>query len=380
LLSWVSQISRKELMSLRSHPHGGDVWSVADDSTIKRGRLMDFSSNISPLGPSRKVLNAIKNNLWKVSLYPQPDADNLRRIIAQQYEGLSTENVIVGNGSSELIDLFAKGFIQKRTSAIIPIPTYSEYESAVQKSGGRIRNITPKDDLNVDLQTVLKLVDKDNPVFICNPNNPTGALTNRGDLVRIIESAAGRRALVFVDEAFMDFTQHQEDYTLAAEVKKHDNLFVLRSLTKFHGLPGLRIGYGLGSAEIIDVLRKVKIPWNVNCLAQAAAEVALKDLRYATEVRELVMRERTYMTNRLKTTPGLRIHDSKVNFLLIDTKATGLTARQISEYSLNKGIMIRDCSSFKGMDEYHIRVAIKTRRQNTILLDFLEGLCWTGKL
>jgi threonine-phosphate decarboxylase len=368
-------------MSLRSQPHGGDVWSVADDSTIKLGRLMDFSSNISPLGPSRKVLNAIKNNLWKVSLYPQPDADNLRRTIAKQYEGLSAENVIVGNGSSELIDLFAKVFVQERTSAIIPIPTFSEYESAVQKSGGRIRDITPKDnDLNVDLQTVLRLVNKDSPVFICNPNNPTGALINREDLVRIIESAAGRKTLVFVDEAFMDFTQHQEDYTLAAEVKKYENLFVLRSLTKFHGLPGLRIGYGLGSAEIIDVLRKAKMPWNVNCLAQAAAEVALKDLRYATEVRELVMRERTYLTNRLRRTPSLRIHDSKVNFLLIDVKATGLTARQISEYSLNKGIMIRDCSSFKGLDGYHIRVAIKTRRQNTILLDFLEGLCWTGKL
>jgi threonine-phosphate decarboxylase len=379
-LSWVSQISRKELMSLRSQTHGGDVWSVADDSTIKRGRLMDFSSNISPLGPSRKVLNAIKNNLWKISLYPQPDADNLRRIIAKQHEGLSAENVIVGNGSSELIDLFARVFVQERTTAIIPIPTFSEYERAVQKSGGRIRDITPKDDLTIDLQTVLKLVDKDRPVFICNPNNPTGALLNRGDLLRIIESAAGRRGLVLVDEAFMDFAQHQEDYTLAAEVRKHDNLFVLRSLTKFHGLPGLRIGYGLGSAEIIDVLRNAKIPWNVNCLAQVVAEVALKDLRYATEVRELVMRERAYMTSRLRTTPGLRIHDSKVNFLLIDAKATGLTARQISEYSLNKGIMIRDCSSFKGLDEYHIRVAIKTRRQNTILLDFLEGLCWTGKL
>ncbi len=373
-MSWKPDIARRESTTLETRPHGGNVWDVAEESAIRSGELIDFSSSICPLGPSRNVLNAIKNSLWKISFYPQTDAANLRRLVARQHGSISLRNVIVGNGSCELIYLFADFFVREGTFALIPIPTFSEYESAILRAGGRVEEIKPRDCFKVDVEAILNHICKDSLVFICNPNNPTGNLTKRDDLLKILDLSAYHEALVFIDETFMDFVENQEEYSLAGEVENHRNLFVLRSLTKFHSLAGLRIGYGLASEKTVELLHKAKIPWNVNCLAQTAAEHAIKDHKHAERVRELVARERTFLMGRLKTNRKLRVYDSEANFILIDTRGTDLNGPQIAERALKRGLMIRDCSSFKGLDEFHIRVAIKTRRQNLILLDFLESL------
>lgn len=368
------QITKKQLTTLGPRVHGGNVWGAADDSAIRSGELIDFSSNVSPLGPSRRVLGAIRDSLWKLSFYPQTDADSLRETIAGQHMGLTFKNVIVGNGSSELIHLFADVFVQKGTFAILPIPAFGEYESAVLWAGGEVKDIEPKGNFKIDTEAILNHIQDNSNVLICNPNNPTGTLTDSHDLREIIDVAAEHRALVLLDEAFMDFVRDQENYSLANEVREYNNLFVLRSLTKFHSLAGLRIGYGLASEEIIELLHRAKVPWNVNCLAQAAAEAALTDRKHAERVRELTFRERNFVLGRLKKNRALRVHDSAANFILIDTRGTGLTGRRLSEKALMKGLMIRDCSSFRGLDEYYIRIAIKTRGQNLALLRFLKGL------
>ncbi len=369
-----TQGPRTKLATARLPVHGGNVWDATSEFSIRTGKLIDFSSNMSPVGPPRKVLRTIKDNLWKLGYYPQVDSFNLRSLIAKKHKGLTSENVIVGNGSCELIYLFADVFAQKGTTALIPEPTFSEYESAVRRTGGKVRGVMPKDNFNLDVKAIMDLASDCNIVMICNPNNPTGTLIERRDLLKIIDHAKDRDSWVLIDEAFMDFIGNQKDYSLAREVRRHNNLFVLRSLTKFYSLAGLRIGYGLGSSRIIEALHSAKVPWNVNCLAQVAAEAALKDPKHAARVREHLLKERSFMMRRLKTIPRLRVHDSKTNFILINTRETGLTGKQISERSLKRGMMIRDCSSFRGLDEFYIRISMKTRKQNMILLDFLRSL------
>jgi threonine-phosphate decarboxylase len=354
--------------------HGGNVWESADDSAVKRGELIDFSSNINPIGPSKKVLDAIRGGLWRLSFYPQTNADKLRAVIAERHKGLTLDNVIITNGSSELIHLFATVFIENGSSAILPIPTFSEYESAVLKAGGRVKYVRPKGDLGIDVEAVLNRITDDCTVIICNPNNPTGRLTDPQDLREIIHAAAEHGAPLLLDEAFMDFVRDQDDYSLAEEVSEYGNLLILRSLTKFYGLAGLRIGYGLASGEIIRILHNAKIPWNVNCLAQIAAEAALTDRGYAEKVRRLISMERRFMMRELRKNRALRVYDSAANFILLDTRGAGLTGREIAEEGLAEGLMIRDCGSFKGLDDYYIRIAIKTRSQNLALLRFLNSL------
>lgn len=354
--------------------HGGNIWDIADENTVRKGGLIDFSSNINPLGPSEKVYEAVRESLWKIRFYPQIDSKNLRIKIAERHEGLTYSNVIVGNGSCELIHLFTQTFVKSNTLTLIPIPTFSEYYYATCKVGGAVKEVEPKGDLTFDVDKIIGNIRENSIIFLCNPNNPTGTLLDRKSITYIVEYASRRDSLVFVDEGFIDFTRDPERTTLSSNVSKYWNLFVLRSLTKSHGLAGLRIGYGIASEEIIEAMHRLKVPWNVNCLAQAAAEAAIDDDEFLDRTRKAILNERIWMISRLRSIPKLKVYDSEANFILIDMKTSSLTSREVSNRALENGLMIRDCSSFRGLDEYHIRVAVRKREENTRLIRFFESL------
>jgi len=209
-------------------------------------------------------------------------------------------------------------------------------------------------------------------IFLCNPNNPTSTIIPKDDLFKIIEDSDRRNVLVLMDEDFIEFVD--EDISMVGEVKNYKNLFILRSFTKIFGLTGLRVGYGVACEEIINLLFKGKIPWNVNCIAQAAAIAALQDVEYLEETRKLIREEREFLLDELKRIHGLRVFPAHANFILIDIRQTGFTAAQLKEAMLKHGILIRDCSSFKGLDEYYIRVAVRTRHENERLLAALRSV------
>lgn len=188
----------------------------------------------------------------------------------------------------------------------------------------------------------------------------------------MIEKASKEHVLIFLDEDFMEFVDEEKRFSLASEVKTYQNLFILRSFTKVFGLTGLRVGYGIACEEIINLLFKAKIPWNVNCLAQAAAIAALRDAEYLEKTRELVSEEKTFLLNKLRQIRGLKVFPAHANFIFIDVRQTGFTAAQLKEKILRYGILIRDCSSFRGLDEYYIRLAIRTRQDNEKLLAVLK--------
>jgi len=359
---------REKIEHFKPCVHGGEVWQVAGITGLKREEILDFSSSVNPLGPSPRALEAIKSSLGQVSIYPDSKSTELRRGIANHFGGISESNVIVGNGSTEIIYLFAETFMERDDVALIPAPTFGEYESAVRKAG-EPKSVRLNADFHVELDTFLREMRGAKIVFLCNPNNPTSVLMAPEVLKLIIERALEEGVIVFLDEDFLEFVDGERHFSMISKIAKYPNLFVLRSFTKIFGLTGLRVGYGIASEDIISALLNVKIPWNVNCLAQVAAVAALNDKEHLKKTRELIRSEKVFLMKALQEIRGFKVYPADANFALIDVRKSGFTAGQFKARMLDYGVLIRDCSSFRGLDEYFIRVAIKTRVENERLLE-----------
>lgn len=343
-------------------PHGG-IYSQSKP----RQSVIDFSSNINPLGVSSVVKKAIRN-FDSISTYPDPNSIRLRKRL-QQYTKIPSEQIVVGNGATEIIYNFCHSFISNNASVLIPIPTFGEYESAAKLFSSKIKFFKTMN-LNDSFKTFLTHIPKNGCIFLCNPNNPTGMLLSKKILLEIIKESKKKSTLVFLDECFIELTPDHNE-SLSAFVKKYDNLFILRSFTKSFGLAGLRIGYGFGSKQIISILNKIKIPWNVSGLAQKAAEMSLDDHNFLKKSQKLVKKESNYLQNSISKLDGFDCYPTHTNFILIKTK---MNSKIIQNKLLAKNILIRDCSSFKGLDKNHIRIAVKTRKHNQILVKELSRL------
>jgi threonine-phosphate decarboxylase len=367
-----SRLARENIKKLKPCVHGGEVWEVASKTGLRKEEILDFSSSINPLGPSEKALEAIKSSLEDIPSYPDSDSCALREAIASRFNGISKDNMIAGNGSTELIYLFAETFMQKGDVALIPAPTFGEYERAVRKAGEEPKYAKLNPDFHVDPTVFARELSGTKIVFLCNPNNPTSMLMPPENLAMIIERALEENCFVFLDEDFLEFVEEEEKFSLIGKMKRYPNLFVLRSFTKIFGLTGLRVGYGIASEEVINSLMNAKIPWNVNCLAQVAAIAALGDEEHLKKTRELIKNEKAFLMRELKQLEAFKIFPADANFIFIDIRRSGYTAAQLKEKLLSYGVLIRDCSSFQGLDEYYIRVAVKTRRENERLLEILK--------
>jgi len=363
---------QEKIKNLKPCTHGGEVWEVASRTGRRREEILDFSSSVNPLGPSAKALETIKRNLGQISLYPDSNSTELRKAIASHFEGISENNVIIGNGSTELIYLFAEAFMERGDVALISAPTFGEYERAVRKVGGEPKFVKLNSKFHVNPSAFACALKGAKIVFFCNPNNPTSVLTPPEHLIAIVKRALEKNVFVFLDEDFLEFVDEGEQFSLIGKIRSYPNLFVLRSFTKIFGLTGLRIGYGIASEEIISILLNYKIPWNVNCLAQTAAITALADEKHLEKTRDLIKNEKTFLMHELKQINAFKTYPADANFVLIDIRQSGYTAAQLKDKLQRKGILIRDCSSFRGLDEYYIRIAVKTRRENERLIENLK--------
>ncbi len=364
------KLARENFRNLKPCVHGADVFEAADKTGLERMDLLDFSSSVNPLGPSEKAVEALKSSLWQIPSYPDSSSNGLRNAIAEHYKTITKENVVVGNGSTELIYLFAEAFLQAGDLALVPAPSFGEYESAVLRAGAKVKHIKLSKDFCAEpTRFVRALTDKVKMIYFCNPNNPTSILTSTEDLSEIVEKALAKNALVFLDEDFLEFVDNGRKYSLIDRIKEVQNLFVLRSFTKIYGLTGLRVGYGIASEEITRILLNAKIPWNVNCLAQAAAEAALNDEEHLRKTLALIKEEKAHLLCELARFAAFKVYPPDANFLFIDIRKSGCTAAELKEKMLDYGVLIRDCTSFAGLDEYFIRVAVKTRRENEKLLE-----------
>ncbi|HEX2305579.1 MAG TPA: histidinol-phosphate transaminase [Nitrososphaeraceae archaeon] len=353
-------------MNQFSCSHGG-VYTV-NPSLVR----VDFSSNINPLGISKKVLNALRKNLPKLSsIYPDNEHTLLKKKIVDYLgSSLSPESINIGNGATELIYNFVRTLV--RNQVVIPSPTFCEYELASRKMGAKISH-APLKNWKLDIERILEKSKNSDAIFFCNPNNPTGLYSY--DLIEGLIERADESIKILIDESFIEFVDDSKrPKTFIEKINEFQNIVVLRSMTKSFGLAGLRLGYCVSHPSTARKISHNKITWNVNGLAQLAGVTALENPSHVRRARKIIKSEREFMyaeiNNKLSS---FSAYESDVNYYLIQLHDGNST--QISDTLLQKnGILVRDCSDFKGINDKYIRVAVKTRDENLKLLHALESI------
>lgn len=349
-----------------SRVHGGNIYEAAKKYDIDPKKIIDFSSNVNPLGASSAARRAAKRSLAFIDSYPDPDMTDLRKAIAR-YFGIKPEHIICGNGSNGLIHLIPRVFRPKKV--LIPVPTFTEYAAAVENSGGEavLLPLKERDGFRIDpleMAFALKGVDM---AFLCNPNNPTGLLIPKGEMLEIVRYAHEQGVRLVIDEAFMDFIKLE---SIVKEAINASHLICLRAFTKFFGMAGLRIGYAVSDEATIAALQAGQEPWTVNIPAEHAAIAALNDWRHAKKTFRLVEKERDRLLSSIRILPGVEIFPCSANFIFIKIEAA--KASLLTEKLALRGLLVRDCSSFPGLDSRFIRIAVRTPRENKRLIQALR--------
>ena len=325
-------------------------------------QVIDFSSNVSPLGTPLAIKKILKKNIENIQHYPDLNSSAVISSL-KKYTKLEKSNLIVGNGAIEILYNFCFAFLTKKTRVLIPVPTFQEYETAAKLHECRISYFKTMD-LAENLDVFISKIPRDGCVFVCNPNNPTGRLLSKGQMLQIVRRAEELSTTVFVDECFIEMVPESNE-SVISYVKKHANLFVLRSLTKSFALPGIRIGYAAASKDAIEILRKIKIPWSVNSLAQDAANCALENRSHLTRSNSVIRRELDYLINNIGRLDGFDCISSSTNFILLKTtKNSTLLQKKL----LEKKILIRDCKNFRGLDNHYVRIAVRSHKDNLKLV------------
>lgn len=350
--------------------HGGRVFAVARQLGVSPEDILDFSASINPLGIPATVRDAVQNALVQAVHYPDSEATALRQALALHH-GQAPEQFCVGNGSTELIYLLPRLLEGGRKRALLIAPTFSEYGYALQQAGWEVAQLVLSDDDGFVLPLAAlaeRLSSGYDLLFFCNPGNPTGRLYLRDEVAAVADLCREEGTFLVVDEAFMDFC---EDESAKHLVAAGDAGVVLRSMTKFWALPGLRLGYAMASAAVTARLAAIRPPWSVNHLAQAAGLAALADHDYQRRTLAGTGSARTAMAERLAALPDVRVFPAAANYLLV--KLSGyLTASVLQERLLGQRMLIRDCSSFQGLGERFVRLAVRGVRENDLLLAAME--------
>jgi histidinol-phosphate aminotransferase len=359
---------REAIARLKPSPHGGPDYAELERLGIAPEEVIDFSVSLNPNGAPAGIEPLVKCS--RLSSYPDPQSINLRRAIVRQ-TGLPIENVIPGNGSTELIRLAAAAYLDRGDKALIIEPTYGEYRTACEVAGAEVvaQTLSVADDFKPEVSRTIDIIKSAKPrlVFVCNPNNPTGVYLSRQRFEKILSAAAD--SLIVLDEAFASFVSRGQSFLGLID---GGNLLVVRSMTKDYGLAGLRLGYAIASAEIIATLERIRPPWSVNVVAQGAGIAALQQDNYLQKARTLARKGKKYLVEELKRL-GFRCLPSRANFFLVEVgKASELRKRL-----LTKGILVRDCTSF-GLPG-HIRIAPKSMKQNRRLISALKEITNDGK-
>lgn len=343
------------------YSHGGDIYSVRKQTG--REDILDFSSNVNPLGLPEAVKGAVLRSLDECVNYPDPFCRELVTALAV-YEQVDPQYILAANGAAEII--FRLVLALKPRKALLFAPTFSDYEKALHTVECLVdyyylqefNDFLAEDDLLDQISEDLDIL------FICNPNNPTGQLCPRDMMVKVISKCSKTGTLVVVDECFMDFVENREQYSVHGLLKKYDNLMILKAFTKIFAMPGFRLGYVLTSNTVL--LEKIHLAgqdWSVSAPAQFAGISALQDKEYVARTKTLVKEEREFLIRELKEL-GIKVIGSKANYIF-------LRVRNISELAgkmLDKGIMIRSCANYVNLSNEYFRVAVKKHEDNIRLI------------
>jgi len=318
--------------------------------------LLRMMSNENPLPPPESVVQAIQKAAREGNLYPDT-GPKLRQRLGEA-AGLTAENVILGNGSTDVLDFILRTFVAPGEEIVISVPTFSMYETRARVNGGVPVLVPMTADYQWDIPGILRAVnEKTKLIFICSPNNPTGNMISEEDLRQILDVGVP----TVLDEAYYEL--ETEPRTFAYLIKEYPNLIINRTFSKAFGLAGLRVGYALACEEVIGYLSRMKIPWNVSLVALAAALAAVEDKEDQARKRQAILEGRQYLLSELAKIPGLRPFPSEGNFVLVDAGASGKTAKEIVDRLLEEGIFIRPMAVHH-LGPGFVRITVGTPEQN----------------
>jgi threonine-phosphate decarboxylase len=348
--------------------HGANVDEMCKNYNKDPKDIIDFSSNINPY---------LINNLEKYLIeglrecikYPDINYTNLRKNIAK-YLNIKSSFIIPGNGATEIIYLLMKS-INKRLAILNP--TFSEYERGAKLNDLDVVNLylDKEKDFEIDIDNIKENIDRFDSLFICNPSNPIGKVY---DLSKLLEILTKHNKLLIIDETFMEFVEEEKRYSLVRYIESNSNIFIIKAVTKFFGIPGLRLGYGVCSNnDLLEKMYKIKEPWTINTFADTLSNYIFKEEKYINESKDYFVREREFMIKNLNEIKGIKAYKTDTNFILI--KLNSMNSKELKEKLFIEGnILIRDASNFRNLDENYIRAAIKSHEENMKLINQLNKI------
>lgn len=345
--------------------HGGNIYRLKREG---KGELLDYSSNINPLGVPESFKRAIIENFDILEKYPDPDYVELRENIGR-YNKVDVKNIIAGNGATEILFLYMKAMKPKKT--LIISPSFAEYKRALDSVGSEIIHypLLEENNYNLDIESFLKEVPKCDLVVICNPNNPTGSFISLENIKKINDALSEKGIKLFIDEAFIEFIRGWEDMT--SVLLEDKNIFVMRALTKFFAVPGVRLGYGITyDEEIMKKMEKYKEPWSVNSFADIAGKIMLWDKEYIEATENWIEEEKKWFYEESCKIENIKTFKTNVNFILV--KLLKKNSSVVRDEMISKGVVVRDASNFMFLNEQYIRLAIKNRENNIKVLQALK--------
>ncbi len=354
-------LARKHILKINPYEAGKPIEEIKRQYRLKE--VIKLASNENPLGPSPKALKALQKRLSSINRYPDPSGYSLKKKIAKSLK-LEPNNIVLGNGSDELIELIIKAFVDEGESVLTSDATFLEYK-IISLINARDVVTVPLKYFKIDLDAIkAKINEKTKVIFIANPNNPTGTYITRYELEEFFKGLPDR-VLVVLDEAYDAFID-VDDFPQSLNYIKRNNLLILKTFSKSYGLAGLRVGYCLGNSELISCLERVRQPFNVNVLAQEAAIAALDDKKFLANLRSLVLTGKDYLYNSISQM-GLAYVVSVANFILIDVGRDGFA---LFKEMLKYGVIVRDMRQY-GLKNF-IRVTVGTRKENIRFIKVLR--------
>jgi histidinol-phosphate aminotransferase len=360
---------KPEVEKLKVCPHGGPNWAELEAMGLTPEEVIDFSVNSNPFPPPSGIKEIFDTIV--IDRYPDSESTELKHCLSEKL-GVAPDNILAGNGSMELIRLIATAYFERGDSILILEPTFGEYEIACQVVGAKIlkQQGKAKDYFALKIEETVSTIRQHRPrgIFICNPNNPTGQYLSLPQVEMVLDSS--RDSLLILDEAYIAFTEGSWPST---NLISRGNVIILRSMTKDYALAGLRLGYAIASQEIIQNLRKVCPPWNVNVVAQKAGVMALKNSEHLKRCESKIRQAKQFLTDELCRL-GFTVVPSKTNFFLVEVA----NAQAVHTALLRHGMLVRDCTSF-GLPEY-IRIAPRTMPECRKLIATIKALKSKGEL
>ncbi|MGW8193428.1 MAG: cobyric acid synthase [Desulforhopalus sp.] len=344
--------------------HGGNIHKIRRESGTEQHQVIDFSANINPLGPPEWMRPLISSRLESLIHYPDPENIDFIEAIVEK-TGMKAANIVAANGTTELLYIVLRSVNCRR--AVVPVPSYVDYVQAAELADIPVKNflLREEEDFELNYGRLAQYIQPGDLVIIATPNNPTGRTVDRDEIVKLIKDFP--QCIFLIDEAFLDFVEESRSLGGQAE-----NVMTLNSMTKFYGVPGLRIGYGVFPEGIARLVRKNLPPWTVNSLAQAFGARAMKDSKYQLATVKTCHDLRQDLVRALGNFPQLRIYHSDANYLFIKL-IDGTDTEKLAEFCLQQGIMIRRCDNYQGLSSgAFFRVAVRTRQENNRLVEVLQ--------